>query len=449
MPFCDLSSAAQATLAEAKRAGADQADVMVLDASSLSIEARGGALEHAERSEGVQLGLRVLVGQRQACVAASDLSAQSIDFLAQRAVAMAAEAPEDPFVGLADPAQLSDLHDAAGLDLSDPSAPPSPEDLLRDACAAEAAALAVAGVSQVQGAGATYGHQRVYLVASNGFCGSYSRTSRSIGCTAITGEGTKMERDSCYESRIFQADLPSAGDIGTLAGERAAARAGARRPKTGAYPVVFDERVAVSLINHVLGAANGQMIARGSSWLRDKLGAQILPAGLSVVENPLRPRVPGSRPFDAEGLPSTPRNIVENGVLMGWTLDLATARQLGLSSTASASRGPSSAPSPSAGNITLTPGAQTRAQLLAEMGTGVLIDRLIGSTINPNTGDYSRGAAGYWVENGEIQYPINECTLAGNLLDMLQTLTPANDGRAHQSRVVPSLRVDGLTLAGA
>jgi PmbA protein len=257
-----------------------------------------------------------------------------------------------------------------------------------------------------------------------------------------------MERDYDYDSRVFQADLRDADEIGRIAAERAVERIGAKKPKTGAYPVLFDERVASALIGSLLQATNGMMIARGSSWLRDAIGEQVLPDHLSIIEDPHRARVTGSRLFDAEGLATSRRAIVDNGVLTGWTLDLATARKLGLDSTANAARGTSSPPSPSLTNVSLTQGHQTREELIKEMGTGLLVTSMIGSTINPNTGDYSRGAAGFWIENGEITYPVNECTVAGNLRDMLKTIIPANDGRMHLSRVVPSLLVSGLTLAG-
>ncbi|PCD76614.1 TldD/PmbA family protein [Pseudothioclava arenosa] len=443
-----LSDLTDALLAAAKRAGAEAADAMSIDGQAVSIDVRGGALEQAERAEGVEIGLRVLIGKRQACVSASDTSSRTIDDMAERAVAMAREAPEDPYIGLADPDQLARDWDVAALELEDLSPDPAAADLERDAREAEAAALAVSGVSQAQSASASYSRRRLHLAASNGFSGGYGRSSRSISVVAISGVGLGMERDWSAESRIFQADLPDARSIGTLAGERAVERANPRRPKTGAYPVVFDERISGSLIGHLLAAINGTAIARGASWLRDAMGEQVLPEGLSLIEDPHRARISGSRPFDGEGLPTARRAIVENGMLKGWTLDLATGRKLGLPSTANAGRGTSAPPSPGAGNVTLTPGTQTRADLLAEMGTGLLVTSFIGATINPTTGDYSRGASGFWVENGEIRYPVNECTLAGNLRDMLTRIIPANDARPHLSHLVPSLLIEGLTLAG-
>lgn len=443
-----LSDLSDQILAAARRAGADAADAIAVDGTSLSITVREGALEQAERSEGIDIGLRVFVGNRQACVSSSDTKPATLNQMAERAVAMAKEAPEDPYAGLADPSQLTTNIQTETLELFDPSDEPDPAALQEDATRAEAAALRNSGISQVQSASAGYGRRRIHLAASNGFSAGYARSDRGLSCVAISGTGAGMERDYDYDSRVFQTDLRDAEEIGRIAAERAVERIGAKKPKTGAYPVLFDERVASALIGSLLQATNGMMIARGSSWLRDAIGEQVLPTGLSVIENPHRARVTGSRLFDAEGLATSQRSIVENGILTGWTLDLATARKLGMQSTANAARGTSSPPSPSLTNVSLTQGHQTREELIKDMGTGLLVTSMIGSTINPNTGDYSRGAAGFWVENGEITYPVNECTVAGNLRDMLKTIIPANDGRMHLSRVVPSLLVSGLTLAG-
>lgn len=432
----------------ARKAGADQADAIAVDGTSVSIDVRGGALEHAERSEGVDIGLRVLIGQRQANVSSSDTKPDTLRQMVERAMAMAKEAPEDPHAGLADPSQLAKMTDNSGLELFDPSAEPDPAQLQADAARAEAAALENKGISQVQSASAGYSRSRVHLSASNGFSAGYARSNRGLSCVAISGTGTAMERDYDYDSRIFQSELRDAAEIGRIAAERAVERAGARKPKTGAYPVLFDERISSSLIGHLLQAVNGATIARGSSWLRNALGEQVLPKALSIIEDPHRARTSSSRMFDAEGLATSKRAIVENGVLTGWTLDLANARKLGMESTANAARGTSAPPSPSLSNIALTQGDASRAELISQMGTGLLVTSMIGSTINPNTGDYSRGAAGFWVENGEITYAVNECTVAGNLRDMLMRMTPANDATMHLSHVVPSLLVEGLTLAG-
>jgi PmbA protein len=438
----------QRLLEAAARAGAEAADAIAIAGTAVSIDVRAGKLEEAQRAEDSDIGLRVFLGKRSAVVSASDTSATTMAAMAERAVAMAREAPEDPYAGLAAPDQLASGWDIDALELADPSPEPAPEALEADALAAEAAALAVAGISQVEGASASYSAQDVHLAATNGFSGGYRRTSREISCVAIAGTGLKMERDYDGDHRIFQSDLRSAEEIGRSAAERTLARVGPRRPKTGAYPVLFDERIASSLIGHLMAACNGAAVARGASWLRGALGETVLPKGLSLLEQPHRPRATASRPFDAEGLATHPRAIVDDGVLTGWTLDLANARKLGMESTANAARSVSGGVSPSNWNLALTQGEASRDDLIAQMGTGLIVTSMIGSTINPNTGDYSRGAAGMWVENGEIAYPVSGVTLAGNLRDMLATIVPANDARPYLSRVVPSLLVEGLTLAG-
>ncbi|MEN9060643.1 TldD/PmbA family protein [Ponticoccus litoralis] len=447
MPQTPLSLAEQ-LIDAARRAGADAADAIALSGTALSIDVRGGRLEQAERAEGTDIGLRVLLGKRAAVVSSSDARPETLAAMAERAVAMAREAPEDPYLGLADPAQLARTRDASGLELHDPAPEPDPAALQDDARRAEAAALANAGVTQVQSATAGYSAQEIALAATNGFAGHYRRSSRYTSCVAIAGEGTGMERDYDGDARVFQSDLRSPEEIGTTAASRAVERLSPRKPKTGAYPVLFDERISSSLIGHLVAAINGAQIARGASWLRDALGQPVLPAGLSLHEDPWKPRSSASRHFDAEGLATRPRALVENGVLTGWTLDLANARKLGLDSTANAVRSVAGGVSPSTRNLSLTQGEQSREALMAQMGTGLLVTSMIGSTINPNTGDYSRGAAGVWIENGQPAYPVSGVTIAGNLRQMLASIVPANDARPWLTRVVPSLLVEGLTLAG-
>jgi len=442
-----LQTITQSLLDIARKAGADHADAVAIQGTSVSIEVRNAELEHAERSEGVDIGLRVFKDGKTAIVSGSDVRDHTLRTMAERAIAMAHEAPIDAYAGLADPAQLATSWDVSALDLCDPSDEPDPAALERDAREAEQAALDHKGISQVE-AGAGYSASDIYLAATNGFAGGYKRTSRSVSCMAIAGHGSEMERDYDGDSRVYGSDLRSNVEIGRMAAERAVSRLNPRRPATGTYPVLYDERISSSLIGHLLSAVNGAAIARGSSWLIDDLGKQVLPAHLSVIEDPHRPRISGSRVFDAEGLATKRRDIVRDGVLQGWTLDLANARKLGMESTANAARGVSSGPSPSNWNVSLTQGTASRADLLRDMGTGLLVTSMIGSTINPNTGDYSRGASGFWVENGEIAYPVNELTIAGNLREMLRTVVPANDARQHLSGVVPSLLIEGMKIAG-
>ena len=351
-----LSDITQSMIDAALKAGADSCDALAVDGTSVSISVLNGALERAERSEGIDIGLRVLVGRKQANVSSSDVKPETISEMAERAVAMAKEAPDDPNLGLADASQLATSLNTETLELFDPSEEPDPTQLQDAALRAEAAASKNDGISQVQSASAGYGRRRVHMTASNGFSAGYARTDSGLSCVAISGEGAAMERDYDYDSRVFRADMRSAEEIGTRAAARTVERYGAKKPKTGAYPVLFDERIASSLVGHLLQAVNGAAIARGSSWLRDALGEQVLPKELSIIEDPHRVRAFSSRLFDAEGLPTQRRAVVENGVLQGWTLDLANARKLGMDSTASAVRGTGSPPSPGLSNIALTQG---------------------------------------------------------------------------------------------
>ena len=432
----------------ARKAGADQVDAIALEATAVSIDVRAGQLEHAERAEGVEIGLRVLLGGRQASVSASDCSERTIREIAERAVAMAREAPVDDTLGLAEPDQLAGLTDTTALDLYDHDTPPTPEALQELALRAEAAALAVDGISTVESASAVHSQRRMWLATSNGFSAGLGRSGHSLSTIAITGSGTAMERDWAGESRVHFSDMPAAEDIGRLAAERTVSRRGARKPPTGTFPILYDERVASGLIGHLLSAVNGAAVARGASWLRDAMGEQVLPAGIDLREDPHIPRFGSSRVFDAEGLPTAARSFVQDGILTSWTLDLATGRKLGLPSTANAMRGTSSPPSPGLTNVLMTPGAHSPAELAAQMGRGLLVTSMLGASINATTGDYSRGAAGFWIENGQIAYPVNECTIAGNLRDMLMRLIPANDLIAWRGMSVPSLLVEGMTVAG-
>lgn len=446
MPLEDIA----AQLMDAARdAGAEASDVLVAEGASISIDVRAGALEQAERAEGTDVGLRVMIGRRQACVSSSELTQETFSAMAERAVAMAREAPEDDGVAQADPSALARNLDMESLDLVDHAPEPAPEALEAAAREAEASALSHDGISMVETASASWGKRRLHLATSVGFSAGYARTDSSLFCVAITGEGTGMERDYYGESRSHAEDLPTPKETGRLAAERTLERAGARKPPTGHFPVLYDERVAAGLIGHLVQAVNGAAIVRGASWLRDAMGDSVLPEGLSLVEEPHRPRVGGSRLYDGEGLPTETRPLVEDGRLVRWILDIGTARKLGLESTGNAGRGTSAPPSPMAGNLTLTQGTASRDELVSQMGTGLLVTSMIGATINPTTGDYSRGASGFWVENGEIAYPVNECTVAGNLREMLKGVIPANDARTHLTRVVPSLLVEGLTLAGS
>lgn len=432
---------------EALARGADEADAIAVGGAEIAIRVRDRALEEAERSEAVDFGVRVIVGRRQACVSSSDARPETLRTLADRAVAMAREAPDDPWCGLPDAGVLGSPIDAETLRLSDARPAPEAAALREMALALEDAALGVEGVRQVEGAGAVWRRSEIALAASNGFAGSYARTSASLSVSAIAGEGVGMERDYDFATRRSLADLPSPGEIGRRAGERAVARIGPRKPPTGAVPVVFDRRVASSLVGHILSAANGSAVSRGASWLKDRMGERVLPDWARLDEDPLRPGGPASRPFDGEGVASSARPIVEEGRLVRWLLDVATGRKLGLATTGNARRGTSAPPSPGASNVTLSGGEGAAEALIGRVERGFLVTSLIGSSVNPNTGAYSRGASGFWIENGRVAYPVSEATIAGSLPEFLARMEAADDADPHLAISAPTLRVDGLVVA--
>jgi PmbA protein len=428
----------------ARRAGAEAADALLVSSASLSVKRRLGQIEQLERSEGFDIGLRVFLGQRVAIVSSTDPDPRGFATLAERAVAMARVVPEDPFAGL--PALLP--VPPAALDLAD-AAEPDAEALLARAAAAEEAALAVAGVTNSEGADAGWGRTIVALAASNGFAGEYARTSHSISATALAGSGTAMERDYDWSSTVHLEDLDDPVAIGRRAGEQAVRRLNPTRPKTARLPVVFDPRVAGSLLGHLSAAINGAAVARGTSFLKDRMGQQVLAAGLSVHDDPLRPRGLRSRPFDGEGMPGQARAVVQDGVLTTWLLDWRSARQLGLVSTGHASRGTGGPPGPAASNLWLAPGRLSPAALMADIAEGLYVTDLIGMGVNGVTGDYSRGAAGFMIRDGVLAEPVSEVTIAGNLREMFLQMTPADDLVFRRGTDSPTLRIEGLTLAGA
>ncbi len=440
-----LTDLAQRLVTAAKRAGADQADALAVRSVSLSVDVRDGAVEESQRSEGDDLGLRVLVGRKQAVVSTNDLSPDGLTALAERAVAMARVAPDDPFAGLADPALLTETF--ASLDLLDPDMP-SVEVLEQRARQTETAALAVPGVTKSGGASASAGIGGMVLVTSGGFHGATIGSRHGIAMSAIAGEGTGMETDYDFSSTLHAADLDSAEAIGKSAGERAVKRLNPRKVATRKVPVVFDQRIAGSLVGHLASAANGSAIARKTSFLRDKLGQKILASGIDIVDDPLRPRGLRSRPFDAEGVTPRTLKVVEDGVLKSWFLDCGTARELDLKTTGHAQRGVSSTPAPGPSNLHLTAGAESPEKLIRDIKDGFYITGLIGMGANMVTGDYSRGASGFWIENGELTYAVSEVTIAGHLLEMFRNMVPANDLVFRYGTNAPTLQVEGLTVAG-
>lgn len=445
-PLIDPQERAATLIERARRAGADAADAVYVRDSSESVTVRQGKLEDVERSDNEHIGLRVFVGQRSATIGSSDLSDAALDELASRAIAMARAAPEDPYAGLAPQDRLLQTT-PPDLDLLDP-AQLSPQDLRAMAQEADEALRAVPGVTNTDGATASSGGAVIGLATSHGFAGSYGATSRSITAGAVAGAGSAMERDSAWRAARYLADLPTAKEIGRQAGERAVARLNPARVKSGAMPILFDPRVGGSLLGHLAGAMSGAAVARRSSFLIDRLGQRLFDSAITIYDEPHLLRGLRSRPFDGEGLPTSRFDLVRDGVLQGWLVDSATGRQLGLAPTGHASRGVSGAPGAGVSNLFMMAGTLPPEALMADIEEGIYVTDLIGHGVNALTGDYSRGASGRRIVKGELAEPVSGFTIAGNLIDMFAALTPANDLELWRSINVPTLRVDGMMVAG-
>jgi PmbA protein len=432
-------------IARARKAGADAADAMLVESAGLSATRRLGKLEKVERAEGCDLGLRVFVGKRQALVATGDLESASLDRLVENALAIARAVPEDRYAGLAEADQIA--RELPRLDLDD-GQEPGAEALAELAAAAEDAALAHPKITNSEGAEAGWSRSRTTLVASNGFVGSTARSSHSLSAAVIAAANGAMERDYEFATVVRAKDLPEAAEIGRRAAERAARRLNPRKVKSQSVPVVLDPRVAGGIVRHLASAISGPAVARGTTFLKDHLGERIFPAGVTIVDDPLRPNGLRSRGFDAEGIGATRRKLIDDGVLETWLLDCAAARQLGLETTGHASRGVSSPPSPAPSNAYIEPGALSPEDLISEIKEGVYIIEMLGMGINYVTGDYSRGAAGFWIQDGALGWPVSEITIAGDLTEMFQHVTPADDLEFRYGVDSPTLRIDGMTVAG-
>ena len=430
----------------AKAAGADGADATLARGEGNSVDIRLGKVEAAERSEDYDVGMRVFVGQRTASISTSQLDSDNIKQLAERAVAMAKLAPEDPYVRLANAEELAT--DIPELDMFD-ATETSVETLTDRAKQAEDAALTHKGITNSEGASASFGVVNVLIATSNGFSASYKRSSSSISAVVIAEKDGQMERDYDYSTAVFAEDLDAPDAIGHSAATRTLSRLGASKPNTGQFPVIYDQRVSSSIVGTLAGAINGAAIARGTSFLKDSLGQQIASTGLNFIDDPLRPRGMGSRLFDGEGLPVSKRMMVEDGVLTGWFLDLASAAKLDMTPTGNARRSMGGAPSPSASNFFIENGTLSRADMIADIKEGFLVTEMMGSSVDMITGDYSRGAGGFWIIDGEISGPVTEATIAGNLKDMLMAITTADDIDMRDSIAAPSLRIDGMMVAGS
>ncbi len=431
----------------AKRIGADAADALYIGDASTSVQIRLGKLEDIGRSEGEEIGLRLFSGTRSASVSSSDLSPRALETAVERAMAMAREAPEDPYAGLA-PEDLLLRGGARDLDLLDETEA-SAEALQASALAAEDAARSVSGVSNSEGASASAGRAVIALATSGGFTGGYATSSHGLMASVIAGEGASMQRDYAHHAARHLADLDAPDELGRRAGERAVARLNPQKLGTGQLPVVFDPRVGASLIGHLIGAITGSAVARGTSFLLDRLGQQVFADGINIVDDPHRPRGLRSRPFDGEGLPTHRTTIVDGGLLTTWLLDSASAHQLKLAPTGHATRGIAGPPGAGPTNLHMEPGQVSRAELIGGIKRGFYVTELIGQGLNPITGDYSRGAAGFLIENGELGPAVAEVTIAGNVKDMFLHMTPADDLHFRRAINVPTLRVDGMTVAGA
>ena len=431
----------------AAAAGADAADAVFAADASLEVSVRLGQLEDVGRSESEELGLRVFVGRRSASVSTSDLSSAAMTALVERAVAMAREAPEDRWSGLAPQERL--MHGAPPLLDLDDGAEVSPAELRAVALAAEEAARAVTGVSNSEGGGAGASRSVWALATSHGFAGAYAATGHSVSASVLAGTGEGgMVRDYAHHSARRRQHLEAPEEIGRRAGDRAVARANPGRVDSGPMPVVFDPRVGASLLGHLAGAISGQAITRKTSFLLDALGTRVFAPGIHIRDDPHRPHGLRSRPFDGEGLPVSPMAVIDDGMLEAWLLDSASARQLGLEPTGHAARGVGGSPGVTTSNMFLAAGALPVSTLIADIGSGIYVTELIGQGVNGVTGDYSRGAAGFRIEGGEIAGPVAEFTIAGNLKDMFLNLTPANDLEFRYGTNVPTCRVDGMTVAG-
>lgn len=437
---------ADSLISQAKSAGADAADTIYVCNAATQVSMRLGNLEDVERSEGEEIGLRVFVGERSATVSSSNMDPQILSDLVGRALDMAKEAPEDEFAGLA-PEELilkSDPHPIEGDDRQDPE----PELLREMALKAEDAARAIKGVTNSEGGGASAGRSIVALATSHGFSGAYSTSGYSISASVIAGEGNGMERDYAYDSVRHLEDLNDPEAVGKEAGERAVSRLNPVEFKSGAMPVVYDPRVGNSLLGHFIGAIAGGSIARKTSFLRDALGTDVFDSAITVIDCPHRKRGLRSKAFDGEGLPTAKSKLIDKGHLTQWIMESASARQLGLQPTGHASRGVGGAPGVAPTNLHMVNGSSSKADLISDIKHGVYITELIGMGVNRVTGDYSRGAGGFLITNGEIGPPISEITIAGNLKDMFASLIPADDLEYRFATNVPTLRTDSMTVAG-
>lgn len=442
----EVKSRLNSALQKACSLGADAGDFLYVTGRSVNFSCRNRKTEHLERSEGTDLGLRLFVGKKQAIASTSDISPESLNALVEKAFSMAQAVPEDPYAGLADPALLT--KDIPDLDIFDTTIP-SEEELMKLALESEEAALQTAGVTLSEGASASWGESEVLLMTSTGFCGIYKESNRSFSVSVIAGQAEGMERDYAYSSSIYAKDLKAPKEVGKEAADRALKRVNPRKIKTTQAPIILEPRVSSSILGHLASAINGATVARGTSFLKEDLGKSIFPSYITIIDDPLRKKGFRSRPFDAEGVETRSHSIVEEGILKTWILDCRSARQLGVQTTGHASRGTGSIPSPSVSNFYMLPGKESPQDLIKRLKTGLYITELIGQGVNTVTGDYSRGATGFWIENGEFAYPVSEITIAGNLKEMFQKIIPCSDLEFRYGIDAPTLMIENMTIAGS
>lgn len=433
-----------------RKFGEVQSEVVIKKNKDITAEARKENIDFSEVSHSTSISLRVIYNNKSALVSTSSTSESNLKKLASKALEIAKDSLENPYDIIAQKFEFADSSKIKNLEIFD-----NKTDELKNisffeelAIAADKASLNDAKITNTDGSSAGRSDSEYILCTSNGFKDGYKKSSFYISSSAIAAENKKMEREFAFEQRTYLEDLPNPSEIGELAAERAINMLGATKPTTGNYPVIFNERISSSIVGHILSAINGETIIRGSSWLLKSLNKNIIPEKYSLIEDPHILRLSGSRPFDAEGLKTKRNKFIDNGVLKSWVMDLKTSSQLGLKSTANAIRSNSSLPYPGVGNIELVGGDLSLDDLLVMAGEGLMVCSMIGSSINQNNGDYSRGASGFWFKDGKISHPVNECTIAGNLTQMIKSMTIANDSKSHLSRRVPSILIKDMTIAG-
>ena len=431
-------------LAYARSNGADQADVMISRGESTEVTQRLGKREAVLRSEDIDIGIRVFIGKRQAMVASADDDKKTLEALTDQAIAMARVVPEDEWCGLEN--EYAPIAFKGDLDLWDDKTP-STEELLEMAAQAEDAARAVKNVTNSEGDAFFSAGQSLYAT-STGFMGEKKGTSRGISASVVVGKGEEKERDSEYPRARHTEDLKAADFVGRHAAERATSRMHPQKIKTQKVPVIYDRRVSTSILGHLAGGLSGTSVARGTTMLKDKMDQLVCAPHITICDDPYLARGLASKYFDGEGIIPSKRNIIEDGHLKGWFLDLKAARQLGLPPTGNGQRGAGGLPSPSSHNLYMMAGEQSREDMIADIKNGFYVTELMGNSVSLLTGDYSRGAAGFWIENGQITHPVSEITIAGNLKDMWMHMQPANDLIFERGTEVPTLRIDGMTIAG-